>query len=99
MAPIRRGQLPQVVQDALKTAKIGEIIGPFKPEKRYCLLRVESFQVINLDEPLKRELQGKLFSKWLQEQLEEIEVSLVKEIYELNSDKSSDLLIPQFQSA
>ncbi|TVQ54641.1 MAG: parvulin peptidyl-prolyl isomerase [Spirulina sp. DLM2.Bin59] len=76
MPPIFISQLPEVAQEPVRVAPPGSIIGPFTLEGGYCLLRVEQFIPIQLDDTLKQQIRNQIFEQWLAEKLAQCEVKL-----------------------
>ncbi|NMG60549.1 parvulin peptidyl-prolyl isomerase [Geitlerinema sp. P-1104] len=69
-------QLPEVAQEPVRVAPPGSIIGPFALEGGYCLLRVEQFIPVELDDTLKQQIRNQIFEQWLAEKLSQCEVKL-----------------------
>lgn len=76
MPPIFISQLPEVAQEPVRVAPPGSIIGPFALEGGYCLLRVEQFIPVELDDTLKQQIRNQIFEQWLAEKLSQCEVKL-----------------------
>ncbi|MDJ1180030.1 peptidyl-prolyl cis-trans isomerase [Roseofilum sp. BLCC_M91] len=76
MPPIFISQLPEVAQEPVRVAPPGTMIGPFALEGGYCLLRVEQFIPVELDDTLKQQIRNQIFEQWLAEKLSQCEVKL-----------------------
>jgi peptidylprolyl isomerase len=60
--------LPKDVADRIFSAKKGEILGPFKMENGYCVVRVEERGSRPYDEGLQSALRDELFGRWVAEE-------------------------------
>ena len=76
MSPVIRGQMPDVIRKATENVVIGQIVGPFKIDDRYCLLKVEQFLPASLEGSLKSNLENHLFEEWLKEKLQSTDIQL-----------------------
>ncbi|NES73271.1 MAG: peptidyl-prolyl cis-trans isomerase, partial [Okeania sp. SIO2D1] len=76
MSPMRIAEMPNSLKTLLQDTKPGEIIGPLNLDGRYCLFRLEELLPVSLEGQLKKELQNKLFNQWMQEKMQNLEVTL-----------------------
>lgn len=75
MKGVRKGQLPEVIRNALDTAQVGQIIGPITIDNRFCIFSFEEVQRTTLDE-VKLELRNQIFEEWVGEKLTKMEIKL-----------------------
>lgn len=76
MGPVSYGQMPPVIRENIGDAQAGQIVGPLQIDSRYCLLKVEKILPATLDEPLKKQLENKIFEQWLTEKLQSTNIEL-----------------------
>ncbi|MGC1247326.1 MAG: peptidylprolyl isomerase [Spirulinaceae cyanobacterium] len=76
MGSISRGTMPILIRNATENAAEGQIIGPIHIEERYCLLRVEKVIHPTFDEPLRTQLENEIFGKWLNQQVQKMNIKL-----------------------
>jgi parvulin-like peptidyl-prolyl isomerase len=78
MGALSRGKIPDNLRAEIDAANPGELVGPIEADGLWCLLRVERFipARFNEDEELIEELKEEIFSQWLEEKVQELEVQL-----------------------
>ncbi|MBP0001509.1 MAG: peptidylprolyl isomerase [Cyanobacteria bacterium SID2] len=76
MGAIQLGQLPPPIREQLRGRDPGNLVGPVEVEGRYTLLRVEQWLPAVLEGNLKRQLDERFFTQWLQEQLQNKQIKL-----------------------
>lgn len=69
-------QLPEELREAIAAATPGELVGPIAIDQRWCLFQVEQFIPAVLEGQLQRELEDRLFTQWLAEQIQPLAISL-----------------------
>jgi putative peptide maturation system protein len=76
LGEIRRKQLEATLQASVFGAKPGQVVGPFRIEKRWHLLLVEALHPATLDEPTRETIAEQLFAEWLQARRDSAEITL-----------------------
>ncbi|MGP1387016.1 MAG: peptidyl-prolyl cis-trans isomerase [Thainema sp.] len=75
--PTRRQQLPDGLEQQVNTATIGQWIGPVEiANHRWCIFRVEHIKSAVLDGAVKKDLENRLFQRWLTERVKTMTVQL-----------------------
>ena len=69
-------QLPENLRQAVQSANVHDTIGPLEVEQRWCIFRVEQFVPATLEGQLKQSLQDQLFQQWLDQQVQQLPISL-----------------------
>ncbi|TVQ17904.1 MAG: hypothetical protein EA367_16245 [Leptolyngbya sp. DLM2.Bin15] len=73
---IQIAQLPEAVRSPVMTVPLGTLIGPIHVGQQWALLQVENRVTAQLTDQVRRELQDRLFQRWLAQQLEQVMVTL-----------------------
>ena len=77
MGAVSKATLPDTLKSTIEGAKVGQIIGPFEVEGRWCLFRIEEFIDVTLEtKGIKKQLQDELFDRWMNEQLKTLTVKM-----------------------
>jgi hypothetical protein len=76
---IRLTQLPADLQSAVGSAEPGKLVGPRPVGQRSAIFLVERFVPAELEGKLKKELQERLFRKWLGTQIKDMQVKLLQD--------------------
>lgn len=77
MGAVSKATLPETLRPTIEGAAIGEIVGPFEVEGRWCLFRIEEFIDVTLDSKgIKQKLQNELFDRWMNEKLKTLTVKM-----------------------
>lgn len=63
------GILPAEIEQAVFSAKVSEILGPFQENAHWTLYRVEGFDHAELDDALRAYISERLFSDWLRNEV------------------------------
>mgnify|MGYP000052991760 CR=1 FL=1 len=69
-------QLPEAVRSPVMTVPLGTLIGPILVGQQWTLLQVENRVTAQLTDQVRRELQDRLFQRWLAQQLDQVMVTL-----------------------
>ncbi|MGB3514805.1 MAG: hypothetical protein WBA43_00010 [Elainellaceae cyanobacterium] len=69
-------QLPEAVRSPVMTVPLGTLIGPILVGQQWTLLQVENRVTAQLTDQVRRELQDRLFQRWLTQQLDQVMVTL-----------------------
>ena len=65
IGPIPLDKAHPVLAEQLRTSKIGEVSQPFKVDKYYLVIRVESYKPVQLDNLMREKMSEELFEEWL----------------------------------
>ncbi|MEB3884549.1 peptidylprolyl isomerase [Lyngbya sp. CCY1209] len=77
MGAVSRATIPETIKPAVEGGQVGQIVGPFEVEGRWCLFRIEEFIEVSLEtKGMKQRLQNELFDRWMNEQLKTLTVKL-----------------------
>ncbi len=76
MGAVTIGQLPKPIQEVLKDAEPGDILGPVEFQNMYSILRLEQRIPATLSGQLKQNIQEQVFEQWWQVQLQNKPVKL-----------------------
>lgn len=73
---VRRAELDAAAEAAVFGAKPGKVVGPFKTEQGWRLIRIHALSPATLDEATRAEIQARLFDEWLSEQRRKARISI-----------------------
>jgi len=73
---VSRKRLPPAVEQAVFTAKPGQVVGPFPVGQSYQLIKVEEILPGLLTAPVRELLRRELFRRWLREQAQATAVQI-----------------------
>jgi len=65
---LRRSQMEHLVAAAVFGVQPGEVAGPVRTERGWCLVLVEALHPATLDDVTRAEIEAALFADWLQEE-------------------------------
>lgn len=74
---LRRGQIPQELQEAVKSSTVGQSLGPIEINEQWWLLKIEDIQAAHLEGALKQQIEAEFFKKWLVDKIQQSPVKLV----------------------
>lgn len=74
LGEVRRTTLEATLEAAIFGGEAGQIVGPFKMETGWRLIRIEELRPAVLNEAVREEIAGNLFAAWLAEQRERAEI-------------------------
>lgn len=72
---VRRPDMEAEIEAAVFGASPGALLGPFKDERGWLIIKVESLQRATLDNPTRAAITDELFNEWLAEQQRKARVS------------------------
>lgn len=64
----RRTEMEAVIEAAVFGAQPGQVVGPFKTDAGWSLIKIEAHQRGTLDDATREKIKAQLFDEWLQEQ-------------------------------
>ncbi len=67
---IKMGILPAEIDDAIFTATLNEVVGPFNQSGYWVLYKINKIDFAELDESTRRQIAERLFGEWLAEQVQ-----------------------------
>jgi putative peptide maturation system protein len=73
---VRRAELEAAAEAAIFGAKPGMVVGPFKTEQGWRLIRVHALSPATLDEATRAEIKARLFDEWLSARRRKARVSI-----------------------
>lgn len=73
---IARTDLDPVVESAVFGSKPDQIIGPFKLDSEWHLIKIEAIKPAKLDEEIRQTIKSTLFSEWLAEKRRKVKISI-----------------------
>ncbi|MGB3291872.1 MAG: peptidylprolyl isomerase [Phormidesmis sp.] len=76
LPPIPRKSLSDDLRGELEAVQVGELVGPFAADGRWCLFRLEKVLPAALEGDVKTQLQSELFQQWLDEQVAAMTVKM-----------------------
>jgi peptidyl-prolyl cis-trans isomerase D len=65
---VKRSEMEATMEAAVFGARAGDVVGPFKTDAGWRLVRVEALHPAKLDETTGEEIKSWLFNEWLNEQ-------------------------------
>jgi parvulin-like peptidyl-prolyl isomerase len=68
LGKVKRAELEAAMEAAVFSARGGDVVGPFKTEAGWRLVRIEALHPGRLDEVTSEEIKSWLFNEWLNEQ-------------------------------
>ena len=71
LGTVRRGMLPQKVDEALFSAQVADLLGPFGENGLWSLYKVDAVRDPELNEVTKKDIADRLFAVWLQRAIDE----------------------------
>ena len=82
IGPIYTNQANQVLMNKLKSSKSCELIEPFKLDKWWILMRLESFVPVEYTSTIKLQMCAELLDEYLSDEIEKCTIELKKHILE-----------------
>lgn len=73
---VRRMELEAAVESAVFGARPGKIVGPFKTDDGWQLIKIESLHPAILDDSTREEIRALLFDEWLSERRRKARISI-----------------------
>jgi putative peptide maturation system protein len=71
---LKRADMEAVVESAVFGAQTGSVIGPFKLEDGWYLIKIESLHRAKLDDALRETIKERIFAEWFEERLRRAKV-------------------------
>jgi putative peptide maturation system protein len=90
----KRADMEAIVEAAVFGASPGKVLGPFKSDDGWHLIKVETVHRAELDDALRETIKTQVFAEWLEERLRkaEIKIPLLK-VAALATDPVEDLAV------
>ena len=73
---VARADMEAAVESAVFGAQTGNVIGPFKLEDGWHLIKIESLHRAELDDALRETIKAKVFAEWLEERLRKARIKI-----------------------
>src|SRR5262245_4033655 len=73
---LKREDMEAVVESAVFGAQPGSVIGPFKLEDGWHLIKIESLHRAELDDALRETIKEKVFAEWFEERLRKAKIKI-----------------------
>jgi len=91
---LKRADLEAVVESAVFGAQTGSVIGPFKLEDGWHLIKIESLQRAALDDALRETIKEQVFAEWFEERLRKAKIKIpLLEAAEATPEPLEDLAV------
>lgn len=71
LGSVKRGMLPKKVDDAIFSAKSGDVLGPFGETDFWTIYKVDAIREAELTDMLRREIADRIFAAWLQHAIDD----------------------------
>ena len=79
VGPMGIGRAHPKLIKVLENSKIGEISPPFLINESYLIVRLEFIELAELNDSMREQISEELFNTWIEEQVEDISTSILKE--------------------
>jgi putative peptide maturation system protein len=73
---VARVEMEAAVESAVFGAQTGNVVGPFKLEDGWHLIRIESLHRAELDDALRETIKAEVFSEWFEERLRKARIKI-----------------------
>lgn len=73
---LKRADMEAAVESAVFGAQPGKVVGPFKLEDGWHLIRIEALHRAELDEVLRETIKAQVFAEWFEERLQKAKIKM-----------------------